>query len=106
MRTYKAAIRVKNYFNVCFDVLNNFLLKFIFGALADVNFCLRLREAGLSVVYNPTASFRRLGKSQPKIIDPTIATKFRDAHPTIFAQGDPFYNPNLSLDHTDCRLMV
>lgn len=77
-----------------------------FGTLADVDFCLRLREAGLSVVYNPTASFRRLGKSQPKIIDPTIAAKLRDAHPTIFAQGDPFYNPNLSLGHTDCRLMV
>lgn len=77
-----------------------------FGELADVDFCLRLRAAGFDVVYNPTASFRRFGKSSPKTAGPTIVTKLRAAHPAIFADGDPFYNPNLSLDHTDCRLRM
>lgn len=76
-----------------------------FGELADADFCLRLRTAGLSVVYNPTASFKRLGKSFPKTASPDLIAKLRTAHPGIFAHGDPFYNPNLSLDHTDCRLM-
>ncbi len=75
------------------------------GNLSDVDFCLRLRDAGLSVVYNPTASFKRLGKSSPKTASPDIIAALRAAHPNIFAHGDPFYNPNLSLDHTDCRLM-
>lgn len=77
-----------------------------FGELADVDFCLRLRDAGLSVVYNPTASFKRFGKSAPKTAAPAVIAQLRDTHSTIFAQGDPFYNPNLSLDHTDCRLML
>lgn len=77
-----------------------------FGELADVDFCLRLREAGYSVVYNPTANFERIGKSTPRTADPATAAQLRAAHATIFMQGDPFYNPNLSLDYTDCRLML
>ena len=75
------------------------------GNLSDIDFCLRLRDTGLSVVYNPTASFKRLGKSSPKTASPDTIAALRAAHPNIFAHGDPFYNPNLSLDHTDCRLM-
>lgn len=71
----------------------------------DVDYCLRAREAGYVIVYTPYAVLRHF-ESKSRGIDDHLArqTRFRDElafmqqrHAAILRDGDPFYNPNLSL---------
>ena len=81
-------------------------------AFNDIDFCLRVREAGYLVVYNPYAELyhfesksRGLEDTPEKVsrfnseID-TFGKKWRD----FLDKGDPFYNPNLTLDSQDFSL--
>ncbi|MHB8446985.1 MAG: glycosyltransferase [Rudaea sp.] len=71
----------------------------------DVDYCLRAREAGYVIVYTPYAELRHF-ESKSRGIDDHLArtTRFRNElafmqqrHATILRDGDPYYNPNLSL---------
>jgi GT2 family glycosyltransferase len=70
----------------------------------DVDFCLKLREAGYRLVYTPfveayhheSASFG-VRQQNPDDIH-NMQARWGD---TLLR--DPYYNPNLSVDHIDCR---
>jgi GT2 family glycosyltransferase/glycosyltransferase involved in cell wall biosynthesis len=64
-------------------------------AYNDVDYCYRLRDAGLRVAYCPTAELiHREGSSRGFLDDPAEPAAFRK---TYGGRRDPFYNPNLSL---------
>ena len=74
-------------------------------ALNDVDFCLRLREAGYWNVYTPHAvathyesksrGLDEEGTAKVRYMRETAA--FQARHARILADGDPFYNPHLTL---------
>ncbi len=81
-------------------------------AFNDIDFCMKVREAGYLVVYNPQAELyhyesksRGLENTQEKI------ERFNGETAQFLARwgdqvkaGDPYYNPNLSLDKADFSL--
>lgn len=71
-----------------------------FGAFADVDFCLRLREAGYVNVWTPYAEVRYHAAPQYGISEESAAI-FRDRWSAVLAQGDPYYNPNFTLLRAD-----
>ena len=75
-------------------------------AFNDVDFCLKIREKGYLVVYNPFVEFwhyeskTRGGEDTPakvKRFQGEIC-RFEQRWPEILDSGDPYYNVNLSLD--------
>ncbi len=81
-------------------------------AFNDIDFCLRVRSAGKLVVYNPYAQlYHYESKSRGQEDTPdkiarfnSEANEFLRRWPDILKNGDPYYNPNLSLDSNDFRL--
>ena len=73
-------------------------------ACNDVDFCLRLMEAGFRNIYTPYArayhveSASRGYEDTPEKKDRfnRELTRFRTRHQEILASGDPYYNCNLS----------
>lgn len=81
-------------------------------AFNDIDFCLKVRKAGYLVVYNPYAQFyhyesksRGLEDSADKVarFQQEIAL-FGSHWEDILEHGDPYYNPNLTLDKADFSL--
>ena len=81
-------------------------------AFNDIDFCMKLRQAGYLIVYNPYAELyhyesksRGLEDTPEKVarFNQEIAT-FEKRWPDILKNGDPFYNPNLTLDSQDFSL--
>ncbi len=81
-------------------------------AFNDIDFCLKLRQAGYLIVYNPYAELyhyesksRGLDNTPDKVarFNKEIAT-FAKRWPEILQKGDPYYNPNLTLDSQDFSL--
>lgn len=81
-------------------------------AFNDIDFCMKLRKAGYLIVYNPYAELyhyesksRGLEDTPEKVarFNREIAT-FEKRWPDILRDGDPFYNPNLTLDSQDFSL--
>ena len=81
-------------------------------AFNDIDFCLRIRERGLLVVYNPFAELIHY-ESKSRGYEDTPgkisrfnneADRFLKKWPDILTKGDPYYNPNLSLDRNDFSL--
>ncbi len=66
----------------------------------DVDLCLRLREAGLKVLYDGATvlfHYESATRSQTKqVMHPEDTTRMLERHAAILRDGDPFYNPNLS----------
>ena len=83
-------------------------------ALNDVDFCLRLREKGLLNVFTPFAEAYHY-ESASRGLD-TVPEKakryeeecerFKARWKNILAKGDPYYNPNFTLDRSDYSLNV
>ena len=79
-------------------------------AFNDVDFCLRLHQAGLACIYTPYAEMVH-HESASRGDDLTGARRERFMSETRFMvdrwgdslQQDPFFSPNLSLDHSDFR---
>ena len=63
-------------------------------AFNDIDFCLRLGKAGYLVVYNPYAELYHY-ESKSRGLEDT---------PEILRDGDPYYNPNLTLESQDFSL--
>lgn len=81
-------------------------------AFNDIDFCLKLGKAGYHIVYNPYAELyhyesksRGLEDTPEKVarFNREIAT-FEKHWPDILRDGDPYYNPNLTLDSQDFSL--
>ena len=74
-------------------------------AFNDIDFCLKVREKGYLVVYNPYASLfhyesksRGLEDTQEKMERfHGEVSKFISKWEVVLEKGDPYYNPNLSL---------
>lgn len=81
-------------------------------AFNDIDFCIKVRDYGKLVVYNPYAELyhyesksRGLEDTPEKIarFNKEIAT-LEQHWPDIFRKPDPYYNPNLTLDSQDFSL--
>lgn len=83
-------------------------------SLNDVDFCLKLREKGLLNVFTPFAELYHY-ESASRGLDDTgekaerynaESAHFREKWKKALAAGDPYYNPNFSLDRSDFSLKV
>lgn len=80
-------------------------------AFSDVDFCLRLGQAGFHCVYTPHAEMTH-HESASRDGDLSDANRARLMSEEAFMESrwgqqllaDPFYSPNLSLDHSDFRM--
>lgn len=81
-------------------------------AFNDIDFCLRLGKAGYRIVYNPYAELYHFESKSRGVEDtPEKMARFKqeietfqETWPEILEKGDPYYNPNLSLDNPDFSL--
>lgn len=83
-------------------------------SLNDVDFCLKLRKEGYLNVFTPFAELyhfesisRGLDDSGEKVQRYNKESEvFRDKWKEELAKGDPYYNPNFSLDRSDYSLKI
>lgn len=82
-------------------------------ALNDVDFCLRVREKGYLNIFTPFAELYHFESASrgSDIVDAKKAERyedeselFRERWKKLLAKGDPYYNPNFSLDRSDYSL--
>ncbi len=74
-------------------------------AFNDIDYCLRLREKGLLVIYTPLAELvHHESKSRGHTDDATELPYFRSRWRDLLLEGDPYYNPNLGRFDSFCRL--
>ena len=81
-------------------------------AFNDVDFCLKVRAAGYLVVYAPYAVMHHYESKSRGLEDtPEKVARFNreiasfEKHwPEILRDGDPYYNPNLTLESQDFSL--
>lgn len=83
-------------------------------SLNDVDFCLKLREEGYLNVFTPFAELYHY-ESASRGSDLTgenaerynrESEQFRNKWASILEKGDPYYNPNFSLDKSDFSLKI
>jgi GT2 family glycosyltransferase len=71
----------------------------------DVDLCLRLTAAGYRSLCVPHAVLvHDESRSRGAHIDPADFVRSAESYGEFRTVGDPFYNPNLTLDATDCSL--
>jgi GT2 family glycosyltransferase len=71
----------------------------------DVDLCLRLTAAGQRSLCVPEAVMvHDESRSRGSHIDPADFVRSEQSYGDFRTVGDPFYNPNLTLDATDCSL--
>ena len=81
-------------------------------SLNDVDFCLKIRELGLLNVWTPFAQLYHHESISRGLDDQgekaqrynRESAMFREKWSKILEQGDPYYNPNFSLDRSDFAL--
>lgn len=80
-------------------------------AFNDVDFCMRIRQAGYLIVYTPYAelyhyeSLSRGAEDTPEKVERFNGEvrRFQQRWGEELKKGDPYYNPNLSLEYEDFR---
>lgn len=83
-------------------------------SLNDVDFCLRLREKKLLNVFTPFAELYHYESISRGLDDQgekaqrynKESERFRNKWKEVLEQGDPYYNPNFSLDRSDFSLKI
>lgn len=94
-----------------FDAVQGFSTE-LAVAFNDIDFCLKVRSIGKLIVYNPYAELhhyesksRGLEDTPEKVarFNREIAV-FEKRWPEILRDGDPYYNPNLTLESQDFSL--
>ena len=80
----------------------------------DIDLCLKIRELGYSIVFTPYTKLYHY-ESKSRGLNTTLAKQkrfweelnfLRSKWKTIFEDGDPFYNHNLSPNREDFRLRI
>lgn len=83
-------------------------------AFNDVDLCLRIREKGNLVIYTPYAKLyypelpSKMDENTPENIK-RFSREFRymrEKWGQIIDKGDPYYNPNLTLEYEDFRIKI
>lgn len=81
-------------------------------AYNDIDLCLRIGKLGKQIIYTPYAQLYHY-ESQTRGLELTDekaerirreSALFRSRWGDLLAQGDPFYNPNLTLEKADYSL--
>ena len=80
----------------------------------DIDLCLKIRERGYRIVYTPYAELyhyeslsRGCGDTQEKCEQSAREFRYmREKWGKIIDNGDPYYNPNLSLRYDDFRIKI
>lgn len=81
-------------------------------AFNDIDFCLKVRQAGKLVVYQAYAELYHhesltrgyeISRQNRKRFQEEVKL-FKNRWKEILREGDPYYNPNLSLNRSDCSL--
>ena len=94
-----------------YEVVGNMDEKFEV-AFNDVDFCLKIREQGKLIVYNPYVQFIHY-ESKSRGFEDTIEKqkrfqgeieRFKKRWKKILKDGDPYYNINLRLDNDQCAI--
>lgn len=83
-------------------------------SLNDVDFCLRIREAGYLNVFTPFAElyhFESISRGPDDAGEKAKryneeSERFRTKWQKMLEMGDPYYNPNFSLDRSDFALKI
>ena len=83
-------------------------------SLNDVDFCLKLREAGYLNVFTPFAELYHFESVSRGLDDrgekaeryEEESERFRAKWKAVLEKGDPYYNPNFSLDRSDFSLKI
>lgn len=83
-------------------------------SLNDVDFCLKLREKELLNVFTPFCELYHYESISRGLDDQgekaqrynKESEKFREKWKEVLAKGDPYYNPNFSLDRSDFSLKI
>lgn len=83
-------------------------------SLNDVDFCIKLRQLGLLNVFTPFAELYHFESVSRGLDDEgekaerynEESARFRERWKEILEKGDPYYNPNFSLDRSDFSLKV
>lgn len=83
-------------------------------SLNDVDFCLKLREKNLLNVFTPFAELYHHESASRGLDDQgekaerynRESERFREKWKAALEAGDPYYNPNFSLDRSDFSLKV
>ena len=83
-------------------------------SLGDVDFCLKMRERGYLNVFTPFAElYHYESESRGSDLDGANAARydreaahFREKWKAVLDKGDPYYNPNFTLDRSDMSLKV
>jgi GT2 family glycosyltransferase len=94
-----------------FDAVGGMTEEFVV-AFNDIDYCLKVRRLGKLVVYDPYAEFYHYeSKSRGLEDSPEKVERFQretdlliDRWQDILDSGDPYYNPNLTLDNSDFSL--
>lgn len=81
-------------------------------AYNDIDYCMKVRRAGYSVVFTPYAQLTHFESKTRGLEDSAEKQKRLKHESDLFCSrwkkeleaGDPYYNPNLSLTKTDCSL--
>lgn len=82
-------------------------------AFNDIDLCLKIREKNYLIVYNPYSQLKHYeSKSRGYETSPdkikrfnSEIKKFKNKWTTFLFAGDPYYNPNLTYEHTNFGLM-
>jgi GT2 family glycosyltransferase len=71
----------------------------------DVDYCLRVRRAGYRIVFTPWARLTHHESASfgTRHYDPVVLAEMRRRWGQAI-ERDPYYNPNLTRDFTDCRV--
>lgn len=83
-------------------------------AFNDIDFCMKIRELGKLVVYNANAKMHHYESKSRGLEDTPEKLErfnreirlFHERWPDILEKGDPYYNPNLSLEKADFSFRV
>ena len=83
-------------------------------SLNDVDFCLKLRQKGLLNVFTPFAELFHFESISRGLDDQgekaqrynKESEQFRTKWKAVLDAGDPYYNPNFSLDKSDFSLNI
>lgn len=74
------------------------------NTLGDVDLCLKIRRAGYLIVWTPHAELYHYEPRKQSRYPQAEATAFRKRWAAELSAGDPYYNPNFTLDRVDFTL--